>query len=221
MRNLSLPSPIDLESPPPCQCDGLPGVKAEPGGDSSNSHRLGYDFLRQRHQNAQFQGAKAKEARGRRTKADNPLRLHRGSCSGGEDDDEYVDRDNPSVPSNSIHTGAPPSSKSVVCPLRVSDSDAEDKPSSEDTQKVREETDTHPGCQPPFSLKQDDFPLLGDTVDSSVSSNDDLQSIWSGIDQSIWSGILTELDGDPGLFCSKPTPGSRTGKLTQFLSVYL
>ena len=73
-------------------------------------------------------------------------------------------------------------------------------------QKVSEETDTHPGCQPLFSLKQDEFPLLDNTVDSSVSSNDDLQSIWSG--------ILTELDVDPGLSCSKSTPGSRTGKLT-------
>ena len=51
------------------------------------------------------------------------------------------------------------------------------QPSSEDAQKVSEETDTHPGCQPPFSLKQDDFPLLGDTVDSSVSSNVDIESL--------------------------------------------
>jgi hypothetical protein len=107
----------------------------------------------------------------------------RGSCSGGEDD-EYVDKDNPlNVPSNSIHTGAPPSSKSVVCPLRVTDNDAEDKPSSEDTQKVNEETDTHPGCQPPFSFKQDDFPPLGDTVDptskcnSSVSNHYDVETL--------------------------------------------
>ena len=77
---------------------------------------------------------------------------------------------------------------------------------------IRKDSNTHLGCQPPFSLKLDDFPLLGDTVDttlrcdSSVSSNDDLQSIWSG--------ILTDLDVDPGLFFSKPTPGSRTGKLT-------
>ena len=87
------------------------------------------------------------------------------------------------------------------------------QPSSEDARKVNEETDTHPGCQPPFSLKKDDFPLLGDTVntfstlqcDSSVSSNDDLQSIWSA--------ILTDLNVDPGLFFSKPAPGLRTEKL--------
>ena len=60
-------------------------------------------------------------ARKRKKRASNEQKLttpsdFRGSCSGGEDD-EYVDKDNPlKVPSNSIHTGAPPSSKSVVCP---------------------------------------------------------------------------------------------------------
>ena len=84
-------------------------------------------------------------------------------------------------------------------------------PSSEDAWEVSEETDTHPGCQPPFSLTRGDFSLLGDTVDmtlrcdSSVSSNDDLQSIWSV--------ILTDLDVDPGLFFSKPAPGPTTEKL--------
>ena len=86
------------------------------------------------------------------------------------------------------------------------------QPSSECARKGSEESDTNPGCQPPFSLTQDDFPLLGDTVDttsrcdSSVSSNDDLQSIWSV--------ILTDLNVDPGLFFSKPAPGRRTEKLT-------
>ena len=36
----SLPSPIDLESPPPCQCAGQLGVKAEPREGSLNPYRL-------------------------------------------------------------------------------------------------------------------------------------------------------------------------------------
>ena len=61
----------------------------------------------------------------------------------------------------------------MVCSLRVTDNDAEDK-SKHNTQSR---------CQHPFSLKQDDFPLLGDTVDptskcdSSVSNNDDAESL--------------------------------------------
>ena len=121
------------------------------------------------------------KARKKRGRADNGQKLtppsgFRGSCSGGEDG-EYVDKDNPlKVPSNSIHTGAPPSSKSVVCPLRVTDSDAEDK----------SKHNTQTGCKVPLSpIQGDSSPLLSanDTLDtptplqSDSSNNDDVESL--------------------------------------------
>ena len=109
----------------------------------------------------------------------------RGNCPGGGDDDEYVDRDNPSVPSKSIHTGSPPLvvspsesnlPKSVGCPLRVTDNDAEDK----------SKHNTQTGCKVPLSPIQGDSPPLlsaNDTLNtptllqSDSSNNDDVETL--------------------------------------------